>query len=496
MSPQTVSFSSLEWADLLGTAPPPGWPGAIRGVQADSRRIRPGEIFVAIDGTEGDGHQFVRDAVDRGAAGVITERPAAASLRVPQIQVESTRLALAACCRAFYGCPDRALHLTGVTGTNGKTSVTRFIRHFFEHCGHPAASLGTVGYSFGPRELPARRTTPSGPDLHEILASAVREGCTHAVMEVSSHALDQERVAGLEFDSVVFTNLSQDHLDYHHTMEQYFEVKSRLFAFPSCRLRVVGDDVWSLRLAGRHGGDVLRCGLAEDCEVRAVPTEVRLSGTVADVFTPWGEGELRLSLPGEHNLRNALQALAVAAAAGCALSDLLEAAETLQAAPGRLQRIPGKVGKVYVDYAHTPDALASVTGMLKQLAQGKVRVVFGCGGDRDRGKRPLMVKAAGEAADELVFTTDNPRTEDPDQIFTDMNTGVSPGMKVTVEPDRAKAIREAVMQMEPQDVLLIAGKGHETVQEVGAVRLPFSDVEAAMAAIAERDEAAGGAPHA
>ena len=492
MTSSPVSFSLNEWERLLGVAPPSTWPLRISGLQADSRLIRPGELFIAISGTQSDGHGHIAHAIRRGAIAVITERDGGHSESVPSIQVSSSRRALARISQAFYQFPDKELKLIGVTGTNGKTSVTRFIQHIFEVAERSAGSLGTVGYTFAGRVLPARRTTPSGPELHRILAEMHRAACEVCVMEVSSHALDQDRVFGLEYDTTVFTNLSQDHLDYHETMESYFEAKSRLFDVESLRTRIVGEDPWSQRLADRFGSEVIRCGLGKDCQVRAEHIESTLTGTVAEVSTPWGDGTLRISLPGEYNLRNTLQAIAVAASEGIDFPVILTAAETLKAAPGRMQLIQGSVGRIYVDYAHTPDALGSVLSLLKRLAKGRVVVVFGCGGDRDRIKRPLMVEAAGAYADEMIFTLDNPRSENPDQIFADMKEGVTSEMTVRIEPDRKEAIRSAVLALKQDDVLLIAGKGHETFQEIGSVQIPFDDREVAMRTIAERNEAVDG----
>lgn len=487
MTRSPVSFSPSEWADCLGVTPPQNWISGCSGVQADSRLIRPGEIFVAIPGYASDGHRYLQDAIQRGAAAVVTEKDRSGDFRVPCVQVSCSRTALARISRAVYQYPDRELTLIGVTGTNGKTSVTRFVQHFLKAADLSAGSLGTVGYSFAGRELPARRTTPGAPDLHRILAEMRRAGCGYCAMEVSSHALDQNRVFGLEFDVAVFTNLSQDHLDYHETMERYFEAKNKLFAMPGVRTRIVGEDEWSDRLAERYGPEVIRCGLGSGCQVRAERIESTLAGTVAEVSTPWGEGVLRIPLPGVYNLRNAMQALAAAASVGVPLETLLSASEHLHAAPGRMQLIPGHTGRVYVDYAHTPDALANVLALLKPLAKGRVTVVFGCGGDRDRMKRPLMVKAAAAYADEMIFTLDNPRTEDPEQIFRDMKEGLEAGYEVTVEPDRTRAIRSAVFSLQPGDVLLIAGKGHESIQEIGAVQIPYDDRDVAVRCIAERD---------
>jgi UDP-N-acetylmuramoyl-L-alanyl-D-glutamate--2,6-diaminopimelate ligase len=479
------NLTAEDWRAILDAAPPSAWPDAIRGVHADSRRIRPGFVFVAVKGHAGDGHRFIDDAVRRGASAVISEHAAKAA--VPVAKVGDARAALARLSRAFYGYPDRGLRLTGVTGTNGKTSVAGFVHQLLEGAGRPAGLIGTVAYTFGQRQIPARRTTPGPPELQELLRSMRNEGCVEAVMEVSSHALDQRRVEGLAFDAAVFTNLSRDHLDYHRTMEAYFEAKMRLFRFDTLSRRIVGEDPWSDRLAEGFGPEVIRCGLGKGCAVRAENLRTDVSGTTAVLHSPWGSGEARLEIPGEHNIRNLLQALAVVGGRELPFEEALGAVGTLKAAPGRLERIPSTGGKVFVDYAHTPDALEKVLSTLRPLTEGRLTVVFGCGGDRDRSKRAPMVEAAAARADRLLLTSDNPRTEDPGRIFDDMREGLSGGEDAEVVPDRAEAIRRGVETLREGDVLLIAGKGHETVQEIGHQQVPFDDREVTLRALRERE---------
>lgn len=486
MSPKPVSLSASDWTALLGVRPPADWPAQLSGVQPDSRRVRAGDLFVAINGVEGDGHRFAADAVRRGAAGIVAVQDLALPLKVPVVRVPDSRALLARLSRVLYQYPDRELRLTGVTGTNGKTTVVGFVWQLMEALDHPCGQLGTVSYRFGQREIPARRTTPGGPELHEYLRAMADAGCGDAVMEVSSHALDQQRVAELAFDAAVFTNLSQDHLDYHADMESYFQAKRRLFDFPDLRLRIVGDDTWSRRLAAAYGPSVISCGLEKHCQVRAEVRHADLRGIRAEIRSPWGEGWLEMGLPGEHNLRNLLQALAVCAGYGLPFERLLAAAKDLKSAPGRLESVPARCGRVLVDYAHTPDALANVIQLLKPLTPGRLMVVFGCGGDRDRLKRPLMVQAAA-LADEMILTNDNPRSEDPAQIFADMRHGLRAGDRFRIIEDRRQAIEYGVEQLQEDDLLLIAGKGHETVQVVGAVQLPFDDRTVAAASLAKRE---------
>ncbi len=491
MSPKPVRLTAPEWADLLGAKAPANWPAELTGVHPDSRRIRAGDLFVAIEGFEGDGHRFVTDAIRKGAVGIVAAHALPVKVNVPVVMVDDPRSVLTRVSRHLYGYADERLRLTAVTGTNGKTSVVGYIYQLLELCGKKSGQLGTVSYRFGEREIPARRTTPGAPELHEYLKSMADAGCGDCVMEVSSHALDQKRVAALSFDAAVFTNLSQDHLDYHQDMESYFQAKVELFRCPSVAYRIAGDDEWSRRLSEACGQPVLLCGFADDCEVKAEILQSNLEGIQADVQTPWGNGILQLPQPGEHNLRNVLQALAVTAGYGLPFSDLLTKISYLKAAPGRLESIPSKCGKVLVDYAHTPDALENILRLLKPLTTGKVIVVFGCGGDRDRSKRPLMVRACA-LADEMIFTHDNPRTEDPVQIFADMQTGVQEGDSYQVIEDRRVAIEKGIFMLREGDVLLIAGKGHETVQSIGAMQLPFDDRVVAGELIAKRESSKTG----
>ncbi|MDF3130209.1 UDP-N-acetylmuramoyl-L-alanyl-D-glutamate--2,6-diaminopimelate ligase [Kiritimatiellaeota bacterium B1221] len=491
MSPKPVRLTTPEWVALLGEKVPDLWPAELTGVQPDSRRIRSGDLFIAIEGFEGDGHRFVTDAIRKGAAGIVAAHALPVRVSVPVVLVDDPRAVLTRLSRHLYGYADEKLRLTGVTGTNGKTSVVGYIYQLLEQCGHKCGQLGTVSYRFGEREIPARRTTPGAPELHEYLKSMADAGCGDCVMEVSSHALDQRRVDKLSFDAAVFTNLSQDHLDYHQDMESYFQAKVTLFRNSSLQHRIAGDDEWSRRLSEACGHPVLRCGFSDDCEVNATMLHSDLNGIKAEVRTPWGRGVFQLPQPGEHNLRNVLQALAVTAGYGLPFDELLTAVSRLKAAPGRLERVPSGCGTVLVDYAHTPDALENILSLLKPLTGGKLIVVFGCGGDRDRSKRPLMVRACA-LADEMILTHDNPRTEDPAQIFSDMKTGLEAGDSYQVIEDRRKAIETGVNLLRGGDVLLIAGKGHETVQSIGAMQLPFDDRVVAGEFIAKREHSKTG----
>lgn len=486
-------LTSAELREVIGGRMPAGWPKVMSGVTADSRQVRPGWIFVAVKGGDADGHHFVEDAVRRGAAGVVLERALFHRPAVPAWRVEDSRRALSRLAAAYHGYPSRSLHVTGVTGTNGKTSVTFLLRQILEGAGLACGLIGTVSYAFGGREIPARRTTPGPAELQELLASMRDAGCGHCAMEVSSHALDQKRVEGVEMDTAVFTNLSQDHLDYHGTMEAYFEAKRTLFAFEGLKHRLVGDGPWSERMAGSFPGkEFLRCGLSEGCEVRGRVVRADASGSLLAFETPWGGGEAFLGLPGAHNARNALQAMAAAACAGAEWDGIVGAVAGLRAAPGRLEAVPSALGRVLVDYAHTPDALAKVLETLRPLVSGRLVVVFGCGGDRDKTKRAPMAEAVSRYADWMLLTQDNPRTEDPNRIFADMLAGIPDAQAMQVVPDREEAICMGVRALGAEDLLLIAGKGHETVQEFANARVPFDDREVARRCLRARDEARAG----
>lgn len=483
----SVTLTPNAWRSTLGVSVlPSGWPPQVSGVTCDSRQVRPGQIFVAVRGTRNDGGAYIAEAVRRGAAAVVTETAPTFRVEKPVVKVEDARATLARLAAELNGHPSHHLKLVGVTGTNGKTTVTVFARQLLEACGHPCGLIGTVSYAFGSREIPARRTTPGAAELQELLRSMREADCTHCAMEVSSHAIDQKRVEALRIHTAVFTNLSQDHLDYHGDMDSYYAVKARLFDFPDLQHRIVGEDEASQKLASAHPGQVIRCGLGPENDVRAEILHADRDGSLLRILSPWGRGEVRLPTPGEHNVRNALQALASAMCAGADWGKCLAELAHLRPAPGRLESIPSDCGRVVVDYAHTPDAIANALQTLRPLVSGRLIVVFGCGGDRDRGKRAPMAARASEHADLLLLTQDNPRTEDPNHIFADMLAGIPDGMRMEVIPDRAAAIARGVSLLEENDLLLIAGKGHESVQEFASHRVPFDDREVARACLRQR----------
>jgi len=428
----------------------------------DSRAVAPGSLFACIPGAHADGHDHAPAAVAAGAAALLVERPL--GLGVPEVQVPSVRRALGPVAAAVAGDPSRDLAVLGVTGTNGKTTVVHLLAAVLDAAGVPATTIGT---------LTGARTTPEAPALQESLAAARAEGREAVAMEVSSHALDQHRVDGTRFAVAAFTNLSPDHLDHHRTMEAYFAAKARLFTPELADRAVVCTDSAHGRLL-RDSAQVPTLGVsladAEDLVLEARGAR----------FT-WRGRPVHLPLAGAFNVRNALVAAEVAVAAGLAPADVASGLSAAPVVPGRLEPVEaGQPFTVLVDYAHTPDGLGQVVDALRPLTEGRLLVVFGCGGDRDTAKRPLM-GAAAATADRVVLTSDNPRSEDPGAIIEAVRAGIPPATDLTVEPDRRSAIALALAEARPGDVVLIAGKGHETTQVVGDRVLPFDDREVARA---------------
>ncbi|MCK5844239.1 MAG: UDP-N-acetylmuramoyl-L-alanyl-D-glutamate--2,6-diaminopimelate ligase, partial [Victivallales bacterium] len=367
-----------------------------------------------------------------------------------------------------------------ITGTNGKTTVSFMLREIFHAAGKRPGLIGTVRYEIGDRMLPAARTTPESPDIQRLLAQMTRSDCDSVIMEVSSHALDQHRVEGIEFDAAIFTNLTQDHLDYHGTLEEYFEVKSRLFSQIRGQAIINRDDPWGHRLIDEccRKEPCLGYGFHEDSNVRGFDAKTDANGSRMRVESPWGEVEISLQLIGRYNLSNALAAFTAAASVGVPVDIIARALSGMENVPGRLEAIPGRKGKrVYVDYAHTDDALRNVLEALREITPGKLVVVFGCGGSRDRGKRQLMGKAASRLADYAIITNDNPRTEIPEKIAADIASGFDSDRKYEVLLDRRAAIAHGIKLIGKKDILLVAGKGHETTQEFNGTIVPFDDRE-------------------
>ncbi len=464
------------------------WDVPVRGVEHDSRVVRPGSLFCCLPGAVHDGHAFASQAAAAGASCLLVER--FVDVDVPQVRTVpgGARPAMALAAAELFGHPDRHLTVAGVTGTNGKTTVVHLLRSILQHAGRPAGTIGT---------LTGARTTPEAPELYARLAGFVDDGLTAVAMEVSSHALSQHRVDGMAFDVAVFTNLSHDHLDHHRTMEEYFAAKARLFEPGRAAAAVVCvDDPWGVRLAaGLDGLPVV--------EVRRTDASDVVLEVGRTAFT-WEGLRVTTALTGEVNVTNSLLAAASARVLGVDGDVVVAGLAAAGAVPGRMEPVAREPVTVIVDYAHTPDGLAAALHSARDLAAGRRLVcVFGCGGDRDTAKRPLMGKVAADLADTVVVTSDNPRSEDPGAIIDAVVAGARRGAgpdgaaRVVVEPDRARAIDLAVEVARPGDVVLVAGKGHETSQAVGTAVLPFDDRVEARRAVARHagappDDRAGG----
>ena len=457
----------------------------ITGIAYDSRRVMPGHLFVAMRGERTDGHRFVESAIERGAAAIVVERDASFNPRATRIKVSDARRSMAQASAQFYNHPSQRLKVVGITGTNGKTTTAFMVQAIMEAAGIPCGLLGTVQYQIGQRVIPASRTTPESVDIQDMMSQMLRAGCGGVSMEVSSHAIEQLRVEEVDFDVAVFTNLSQDHLDYHGTMEDYFESKARLFSAlgtvrKAGRAVVNADNAYGRELIERLGGDhaVLSYGVTSAAVIRAEDVRVSAEGSYFVVHTPQGSIPMSLPLVGRYNVSNALAAISATHAIGIDLRTAESALARLRPVPGRVERveIPENF-KVFVDYAHTADALRNVLATVAELTKGRLIVVFGCGGDRDKGKRKAMGQVACELADFSIVTTDNPRTEDPREIVKQVEEGfaATKGNHHPVIDDRREAIERALDLARPGDAVVIAGKGHETYQEFADTVVPFND---------------------
>jgi UDP-N-acetylmuramoyl-L-alanyl-D-glutamate--2,6-diaminopimelate ligase len=482
----TLSLHELIEGVPLTSPLPTGW-GAllIGGLQYDSRRVAPGDLFFAFPGSKTDGRGYAAAAVEKGAAAVVSESPAPDGFTGRWIQVEHGRQALSLMARRWFAAPDEALALTGITGTNGKTTVALLVDALLRHAGFATGLVGTVGYHVLGEPRAAVNTTPESVDLLALLADVRAGGGSHVTMEVSSHALGLGRVYGLRFDTVVFTNLTRDHLDFHGGMEEYFLAKKRLFhgaGGPPPRWAVINaDDAWSQRLDPPPATQVLTYGIGHAADLRATKIEMGFSGLEFDVESEQGRVRVETPLTGRFNVSNVLAALGAGLSLGLEMGAMAEMLRTVEGAPGRFEKVDeGQPFLVVVDYAHTDDALRNVITAARALTAKRVITVFGCGGDRDRTKRPLMGQAAGELSDFVFLTSDNPRTEDPLRIINDALVGLRrTNVAHRVELDRTKAIEAALLEAGPGDAVLIAGKGHETYQILGAETIHFDDREVA-----------------
>jgi UDP-N-acetylmuramoyl-L-alanyl-D-glutamate--2,6-diaminopimelate ligase len=453
----------------------------------DNRAVVPGTLFFCVPGFSRDGHDFAGDAVARGAAALVVQRPL--GLGVPEVIVDDVRAAMARAAARLYGDPTAELDVVGITGTSGKTTTTYLVRQLLEAAGRRCGLLGGVASVVGGEERPAVRTTPEAIDLQGTFRAMVEAGDRACAMEVSSHALELRRADGIHFAVAAFTNLSQDHLDFHPDMETYFRAKERLFTEFDVRTPiVVVDDEWGRRLAAAVPGAVT-VSLEGPADWQAVNHCAGLGGNAFTVRSPAGEAAVELPLRGRFNAANALVALASCSALGVELDVLAGALASVQAVPGRVQAVDeGQGFALLVDYAHKPGALEKVLASAREVTTGQVIVVFGAGGDRDRAKRPVMGEIAARLADVVIVTSDNPRSEDPEAIIDEIMGGVPSGsFHVRREVDRRAAIGQAVALAAPGDVVVIAGKGHEQGQEhAGGRKEPFDDVQVAREALAAR----------
>ncbi len=485
--------------ELIGSPDVPD--ASVTGIAYDSRKIAKGCLFAAIPGEHVDGHAFIGKAVEAGAGAVLAVKRS--DTTAPQIIVKDIRAALSKVSDTFYGSPSRRMTLVGVTGTNGKTTTTYLLESIFKEAGFTPGVIGTVNYRFNGKTFDAPHTTPQAPDLHRILKEMADSGVTHCVMEVSSHSLEQKRVADCAFSAGVFTNLTHDHLDYHKTMEEYFRCKSVLFRMlrECAGVSVINiDDDWG-RVLKRDFPASITYGLKKSADVHPLEYSLADGTTDALVVTPSGVVELSSHLAGEYNFQNILAAVSTACALGVSPTDASRGVGSLARVPGRLEKIESagqKRFRAYVDYAHTGDALERALFALKRISSGRVITVFGCGGNRDRLKRPKMGEVSARLSDVSIITSDNPRDEDPLDIIKEVEAGVkgvrkySPdeaavddGSGYFVIPDRAEAIRKAVSLAKEGDTILVAGKGHEDYQIVKGKKSHFSDFEELDSAIKE-----------
>ena len=463
----------------------PGTPALeIAGLSEDSRQIHPGEAFIATRGAAFDGHDYAVEAIGRGAACVLAERPLP-GLGAPVVQVENLRARRGALADKFYAAPSRALTCAGVTGTNGKTTIAHQMASLANAVDLDAAYMGTIGWGRPGRLARSRLTTESAILTQKRLACLRQRGCSWAMLEVSSHALAQERVDTIAFDYAVFSNLTRDHLDYHADFDAYGAAKRRLFEFPSLRCAVINiDDQFGYGLARSLAQvDVLTYG-QEGADISWEGVEHRADGLRARLCTPWGNASVSAPVYGDFGLANLAAAIGVLVAADQPLEAVCEAAGALSPVPGRMEffRATGRP-TVVVDYAHTPDALAKALAASRRHVEGALLCVVGCGGDRDAGKRPMMGRVAATLADQVWLTSDNPRSEDPVAIMRDMAAGIEDASPVTLEADRSVAIAQAIDAAGAGDLVVVAGKGHEDYQEIDGRRHPFSDREAVRQAM-------------
>jgi UDP-N-acetylmuramoyl-L-alanyl-D-glutamate--2,6-diaminopimelate ligase len=468
----------------------------ITGLEIDSRKVKPGDVFICLPGFTVDGHDFAAKAVAQGAVAIVAQRPV--NVNVPVVYVPDTKRAMAVLADRFYGQPTHEMKVIGVTGTNGKTTTTHLIERILREAGHPTGIIGTIEMRMGDEVREVKNTTPEALDLHKAFRWMKDRGAEYAAIEVSSHALDMGRVRGVRFTSAVFTNLTQDHLDYHKTMENYLQAKGLLFSqlgneYDKERMKYAvlnADDPASETFARITPAQVITYGIHNEADVHARDISITARGTRVTLDTFAGSIDLTLRIIGNFNVYNVLAATAVCLLEGISLEQMKRTLEKVEGVRGRFERVDaGQEYTVLVDYAHTPDSLENVLKTIREFAEGKVYCIVGCGGDRDRTKRPIMASIAARYADVAVITSDNPRSEEPQAIIDEMVAGlIADGVsedRYFTMVDRREAIRETIHRAQPNDVVLIAGKGHETYQILKDKTIHFDDKEEAYKAILE-----------
>lgn len=462
----------------------------VKGIAHNSRKVRDGFLFVCIRGFKDDGHNYIDDAYERGARVFLVEKEISPLPGSTVIKTDNTRQALGKVAASFYDYPSEGLTLIGVTGTNGKTTTTHMVNNILKAAGYKTGLIGTINNEIGGRVLPSTRTTPDSLDLQQLLAQMKKDGVSHVVMEVSSHALELDRVIGCRYRVAVFTNLTQDHLDFHRDLQKYFKAKIKLFKFlldDTAGVAVVNiDDQYGSQILETARKSSIAYGLQEDAELRGEDIRINPGGVSFTARFTGGRIPLNLKLTGKFNVYNALAATGTALALGIAPEKIKEGLEGLKGVAGRFELVDfGQNFTAIVDFAHTPDGLENILRTARELTTRRIIVVFGCGGDRDRDKRPKMGKIAGELADMTIITSDNPRSEEPLDIIRDIEEGIRQikDVEYLIVPDRKKAIHKGVEIAGQDDILIVVGKGHETYQEIKGKRYPFNDREVIERAI-------------
>ena len=463
----------------------------ITGITNDSRNVRPGYLYVAIKGYKTDGHNFIKQSLECGAQAIISEERFSLNPKIPQIIVRNARKALSSLSCCFYNNPSQKINVVGVTGTNGKTTTTFLIKSVIEKAGYGAGLIGTINYQIGKNIIPAQETTPESIELQRLIAEMVAAKMKFAVMEVSSHSAIQHRIENINFKTAVFTNLTTEHMDYHKTISNYMNAKVELFKNLTKNSFAVlnADDEFSKYFADRTSAQILWYGIKNNADIKAEICRESTSSIMIKLNYSGREIDMKMPFMGLHNVYNALASVASAISLGFELDVIKSGIETAPVVPGRLENVPCNRGfKVFVDYAHTPHALETVLHALKHQVKGRILLVFGCGGDRDKEKRPKMGRIAGEKSDIFWLTNDNPRSEDPVNIIDDIIAGIKSGRSFHIQTNRHKAIEEALAEAKSGDIVLIAGKGHEKYQIINDTIIPFDDRETAKQILSDNSE--------